>query len=357
MFKQAAPAGTELVWTGHRDDVEGVGALTPFGLRQLPRLRRALDRAEFDLVIGHPPAEPPWHPARVARLLRRYGLRAPALVARGLGIRLLLRSTRTPLAIVDLADAPAISPHNVALLDRARVYFKRELPEDRRTLFDELVARGGPPGAGGSRVAGWCAKLAPISLAVSPARADEIGLATTPPPGKSVDLFFAGRLDTSPIRAAGLPELRALAREGMRVDVATERLPRPEFYRRCARAWIVWSPAGYGWDCFRHYEAPLCGSVPLMNQPSVERHAPLRAAEHALYYQVAPGDLGRVARAALEDRPKLGRMAAAAREHVLGHHTLERVCEHVAHACLSDDAPARSVLPGSGAVTARAEPA
>jgi hypothetical protein len=50
-------------------------------------------------------------------------------------------------------------------------------------------------------------------------------------------------------------------------------------------------------------------------------------------------------------------MAAAAREHVLGHHTLERVCEHVARACLSDDAPARSVLPGSGAVTARAEPA
>ena len=357
MFKQAAPAATELAWTGHRDDVEGVAPLTPFELRRLPALRRALDRTEFDLVVGHPPPEPPWRPARVAMLLRRFGPRAPELIVRSFGIRLLLRPTRTPLAIVDLADTSAIRPHNFPLLDRARVYFKRELPEDPETVFAGSAARGGSTRPPGSRIAEWCAKLAPISQAVSPMRAAEIGVATTPPPEKSIDVFFAGRLETSAVRAAGLPELRALARDGVRVDVATERLPRPEFYRRCARAWIAWSPEGYGWDCFRHYEAPLCGSVPLMNRPAIVRHAPLEAGEHALYYPVKPGALGRAVRAALEDRPRLGQMATAAREHVLRHHTLERVCEHVVRVCLTGETPVRGVALESGAVTARPAPA
>jgi hypothetical protein len=170
---------------------------------------------------------------------------------------------------------------------------------------------------------------------VSPLRAAEIECATASPPEKRVDVFFAGRLETSAVRLAGVPELRALAREGVRVDLAPERLDRPEFYRRSARAWITWSPSGYGWDCFRHYEAPLCGSVPLINEPSIVRHAPFRAGEHALYYRVAPGELNRAVRTALADRRELARIAAAARDHVLRHHTLERVCEHVVRSCIT----------------------
>jgi hypothetical protein len=340
MFKQGVPAVTELVWTGHRDDVEGVGPPTPFSLGRLPALRRALDRAEFDLVVGHAPPEAPWRPARVSTLLRRFGRRAPALVVRSLGIRLLLRPTRTPLAIVDLGDPPVLWRHNLALLGRARVYFKRELPADRWKAFAGAVARTLPSHQQpvSPRLAGWCAKLEPISLAVSPARAAEIAPATTPPPEKTVDVFFAGQVETSStVRAAGLAELRALAREGVRVDLVTERLDRREFYRRSARAWISWSPEGHGWDCFRHYEAPLCRSVPLMNRPWILRHAPLLAGEHALYYDVETGDLARTVRAALADRAGLGRMAAAAREHVQRYHTLERLCEHVVRRCLGGD--------------------
>ena len=170
---------------------------------------------------------------------------------------------------------------------------------------------------------------------------------TTAPPEKAVDVFFAGRVEASSrVRMAGLSELRALAGEGIRVDLVTERLDRREFYRRCARAWIAWSPEGYGWDCFRHYEAALCGSVPLMNQPSILRHAPLRRGEHALYYDVETGDLGRTVRAALADREKLSRMATAARDHVQRCHTLERLCEHVVRSGL---AAGRAPLAGPGA--------
>jgi hypothetical protein len=348
MFKQAVPTITELVWTGHHDDVEGVGPPTAFTLGRLPALRRALDRAEFDLVVGHPPPEAPWHPARVSTLLRRFRRRAPALVVRSLGIRLLLRPTRTPLAILDLGDPAVIWRHNFALLDRARVYFKRELPVDRWKVFAGTAARTVPTRQqrASPPLPGWCAKLEPISLAVSPLRAGEIAPATTPPPEKTVDVFFAGQVETSSsVRTSGLPELRALAREGVRVDLVTERLDRREFYRRSARAWISWSPEGRGWDCFRHYEAPLCGSVPLMNRPSILRHAPLRAGEHALYYDVETGELARTVRAALADRAGLSRMAAAARDHVQRYHTLERLCEHVVRRCLGGERPPRA---GSG---------
>lgn len=338
MFKQAVPAITELVWTGHHDDVEGVGRPTVFRLGRLPALRTALDRGEFDLVVGYPPAEVPWRPARVAAVLRRFRQRGPGLIVRSLGIRLLLRPTRTPLAILDLDDAAVIRRHNFALLDRARVYFKRELPADRWKVLAGMAGRDLPTRHQRAlpRFAGWCAKLSPISLAVSPLRAAEIGAATTPPPEKTVDVFFAGRVETSStVRTTGVAELRRLSREGVRVDLVPERLDRLEFYRRCARAWITWSPEGYGWECFRHYEAALCGSVPLMNQPSILRHAPLRAGEHALYYEVETGDLGRIARAALADRVRLSRMAVAARDHVQRHHTLERLCEHVVRCCLA----------------------
>ena len=349
MFKQGVPAITELVWTGHRDHVEGVGSPTAFSVARLPALRQALDRAEFDLVVGHPPGEWLWSPARVAVLLRRFRQRAPALIVRSLGIRLLLRPTRTPLVIVDLADSAVIRRHNLPLLDRACVYFKRELPADRSKAFAGAVARDlpsrqqlAPP-----RFAAWCSKLAPISLAVSPIRAAEIASVTTAPPEKAVDVFFAGRVEASSrVRMAGLSELRALAGEGIRVDLVTERLDRREFYRRCARAWIAWSPEGHGWDCFRHYEAALCGSVPLMNRPSILRHAPLRRGEQALYYDVETGDLGRTVRAALADREKLSRMATAARDHVQRCHTLERLCEHVVRSGL---AGGRAPLAGPGA--------
>jgi hypothetical protein len=337
MFKQAAPASTELVWTGPQDDVEGVGRPTAFDLRRLPALRRALDRGAFDLVIGHPPGAVPWHPVRVARLLRRFGRRAPALTVRALGVLLLRRPTRTPLAIVDLADTSIIRRHHFPLLDRARVYFKRELPADHWKVFTGTLAADGVPPRQRALppFVDWCAKLAPISLGVSPLRGDEIASVSVPPPEKTVDVFFAGRIaSSSTVRLAGQAELQALAREGVRVDLAVDRLDRREFYRRCARAWITWSPEGLGWDCFRHYEAPLCGSVPLMNRPSIRRHAPLRAGEHALYYDVEPGALADGVRAALADRARLAGMAGAARDHVRRHHTLERLCEHVVRTCL-----------------------
>ena len=142
---------------------------------------------------------------------------------------------------------------------------------------------------------------------------------------KTADVFFAGDTESSSsVRAAGMRELTALRERGITVDIPQSRLPLPEFYQRAARAWLVWSPEGLGWDCFRHYEAPACGAVPVINQPTIERHQPLAAGEHAFYYDPAPGELTRTIVAALADKDRLRAMARAGQSHVMAHHTPER---------------------------------
>src|SRR4029453_1836066 len=105
------------------------------------------------------------------------------------------------------------------------------------------------------------------------------------------------------------------------LEIAEGQLSLQDFYRRCAQAWIVWSPEGLGWDCFRHYEALGCGSVPVINQPTIERHQPLLGGEHAVYYDPVPGELTRTIVAALADKDRLRAMARAGKSHVMTHHT------------------------------------
>src|SRR5205807_5749302 len=137
------------------------------------------------------------------------------------------------------------------------------------------------------------------------------------------DVFFAGNVDpNNTVRSDGLPELLALRDEGYVIDVPTERLPLSEFFHRLSAAWLAWSPAGYGWDCMRHYEAPLAGTVPLMNYPMIVRHCPLRDGEHCILYAPEPGALAKAVRSALADKQRLQDMARAAQVHVREHHTL-----------------------------------
>jgi Glycosyl transferases group 1 len=146
---------------------------------------------------------------------------------------------------------------------------------------------------------------------------------------KRTDIFFAGNASANAtIRGRSVDEIRQLTDQGLIIDLP-ERLPPEAFARRCAEAWMVLSPQGFGWDCFRHYEAPACWSVPLISQCIIERHTPLEEGVHAFYYDSTPGALARVARAALADKPRLARMAEAAHAHVLRHHTPIALCQHM----------------------------
>ncbi len=229
-----------------------------------------------------------------------------------------------PLIVLDMHDEREIFQHNFALLDRCRLYFKRELPADpakafrRRDRDHNLAAR--------------LARLRPISLGMSRRRLENVPAAGVE---KTIDVFFAGALEHAPqIRGGALLQLEALSAQGYRVDILRERVPLDTFMARCARAWLTLSPEGLGWDCFRHYEAACCRSVPLINQPGIRRYQPLRNGVHAWYYEVEGNDLMRIIVEALADRQHLAAMAEAARHHVLSHHRHEDLCRYVVEAAL-----------------------
>lgn len=304
-------------------------------LRTLPLLRRLLHDRATTLVVCHPTYSAPWSWRGIARGVgHRRALRGDIDLIRMLGPQLLRGGATAPIAIVDHEDLPVINRNNFFLLDRCSRYFKRELPVDRWRLFFKTAHANLPTPR--FRRLPWPArqlqKVRPISLGLPLGRAhpspDSRGHKTT-------DLFFAGQMELSSwVRRSGFQEIMALRNSGIAVDLPDRPLSTAEYYERCAAAWLTWSPEGLGWDCFRHYEAPACGSVPVCNFPQIERHRPLQDGQHAIYYGVEPGGLSDCMKTALLDKGRLQRMAAAARAHVLAHHTPKALASYIVNETL-----------------------
>jgi hypothetical protein len=294
----------------------------------------ALEAGHYDVLVTYLSHHSRWNPRNWLRPLVREPLHPIAALTRGFGAGWLsLARVRVPIAALDMSDAFLIGVHNLAILDKARVCFKRELPADRWHAF---VGPGHPifPSARMRRMRRWQArvdKLQPITLPVA--------VIDLPGPGdfpeKTADVFCAvDSQANSFVRRRGVAELQGLADRGIKLDMPEHRLPQDEYRQRMAHAWLTWSPAGLGWQCYRHGEAPQCLSVPVINRPTIERHWPLVEGEHAFYYDVEPGGLARAVEVALADKERLKRMARAGREHVRAHHTQRAIVDHVIEAAL-----------------------
>jgi hypothetical protein len=315
-------------------DPGGEAPVGVMALRSLGALWSALRRADLELIVCHPNFSAP-HGVRALNrgIFSSRFLKGRSPLMRAFGPELLRWRGRAPIVVIDHEDLPVINRDNLFLLDRCALWFKRELSVDHWRVFMKTAhpQLPTPRFRMNARHRSWVDKLRPIS----------IGLPTTaeglppPPQPKTTDIFFLARVvDSSTARARGLAELRALADQGVVVDIPDAPLPRPEFYRRCSAAHMVWSPEGLGWDCFRHYEALACGAVPMINQPSIDRHAPLMAGEHALYYDPEPGGLTRAVLAALRDKDALARIAEVGKAHVLANHTPEAIARYVVETAL-----------------------
>ena len=315
--------------------------MKPFTLREAWRLRRALRESRYDLVISCSNPDPVWRPDRgwlvnLLKLLKKLATRPGSL-----GFYLvpwMLEKTRVPLAVYDWEDNTIIARKNWGLLARATCYFKTQSPrnpykaflfQDKRNdcLFNIVRQKHYKP---------WADKLRPYSVGIT------IPESPPAPVEKRTDIFFAGAVHYSWVRGEGLRYLEELRDEGFLIDLhptTQGHLPQEEFLRRCAQAWLVWSPEGAGWDCSRHYWAPLVGSVPLMNHPDTRRHQPLIDGVHGFYYGIEGDDIKRVARLALSDKDRLRKMVAAGGPFVRQHHT---------HAALADYMIAETIKTAAG---------
>lgn len=327
LFARVWPAETKHFWTGRHPSDRIGDASVWWGPGRLRELKSALCHGDWSVAFCHAPDR---------HLRIQTGL---ALFA----FRLVARYARDPLVLLDLNDEIPVVRQGLRLLDRATLYFKRELPIDR----NRLLPSGARP-EDRALLERNLGKIRPISIALGPWR---IAPAPDPLPAKRTDLFFAGTV-RNPNRKTGIQALKRLSQRGVRIDLVEGRIDREEYLRRTAEARLVWSPDGVGWDCFRHYEAGAMGSVPVMPWPWIEPFHPFRDAETALYYDPDGDDLERVVTSALRDPDRLVRMGEAARRHVLAHHMHERVTSHILEeAAKLSPLKIPSVITDRGAVT------
>ena len=302
IFARTHPEATEWIFAGTgRGHLLGA-QVEDFGLRQFARLLRLVRMPGPAFVACHVPD----------RSLRGHPLIAAAYHA-------IIRGSMLPIVGLDFADRVALTSPALHMLAACTVYFKRELPFDRSELL--------PNGSEKERrlLERNLGKIRPISLGLGEWRID--GLPHCPQP-KTADVFFAGRINSA-ARRNGVPLLQRAAAEGLRVDFPNEALDRPAFLRRLSQSHLAWAPEGLGWQTFRQFEAAVAGSVPVVNRGRIEVPHALRDAEHCFYYEDDGEDMIRVLRQAVVDQPRLSRVAAAARDHVLAHHTHRAVTDQI----------------------------
>ncbi len=324
LFVIAVPKQTEFCWTGIKPRGRVARALGPV---RMIRSLLGLRRGEFDLLAVHATQYAPWHFRSFLTALRDWNILSPLGLFGIFAWRFVHLFHKVPIAAIDLKDSCQLPHHNFFLLDSCKAYFKRELPSDNWLVFckSSFPNFPGRTWRRNKRNRGRAEKLKPLSL--GPYAVFE----NTPAPEKTVDVCFFGTVDAnSTARVVGFEELKELARQGYVIDISTSGLAWPEYVRRMSGAWLAWSPGGLGWDCRRHYEALLAGSVPLMNYPSIMQYQPLRHGEHCVLYPIEAGGLIQAVRTALTDKPRLRRMAEAGAEHVCKYHSPHARAEYVA---------------------------
>ncbi|HEY6982750.1 glycosyltransferase [Reyranella sp.] len=269
-------------------------------LALLARTLKRIRGREFDLIVL-----PAIHPQHVHDQ-SRYKLMAKALLRRTARLPTVaallhrhgLRATRS--VVLDIHDDRRLCDTTLRLFPRCALYFKRELSLDEPN--DGPMAR----------------KLKPIPLVLPDER--RVPAARE----KDIDLIFVGRI-CNETRAKAVDQARHLASRGIRVFIPDAPLSYPAFIEALSRSWLVLSPEGEGWDCYRHYEACLAGSVPLINRPRYRRHLYLGEGAHCFYYDADRDCLADQVVSLLADKPRLSQMAEDGRRHVLANHTRSAV--------------------------------
>jgi hypothetical protein len=346
IMKMAFPDRTTLLWAYHKLQ-EPIEFYVPFSFKTAWNAWRDIRNGKFDLIVLWVEPYAPWNFRRLKGVVSR-PFHPLSSLFRIFAVQMFrFVSTATPIVAIDNEDSRMIARHNVFLLDKVKYFFKRELPVDRWQVFQYSVHAGLPGFRFRTKPKNRrrVEKLRPISIGVvmTESEAQQFSL-----PEKVTDVFAALTLEGgTTVRNEGIRQLRALAKEGVVVDIPNERLPPIEFRKRMSQSWLTWSPEGLGWDCFRHYEAPLAGSIPVINRPTIIRYAPMIDGVHAIYYEPDESkSLGDRIKAALGDKIRLREMIEQARAHVLKHHMRPRpFADAIVRMGLGyEDAPAGVVL-------------
>lgn len=283
-------------------------------------VRRMLRTGGFDAVVLFIPAYP--------NLFQPFPHRNPIknlpgvpsfleFLARYWILYLLLKELKIPLLIFDRLDATVIDKRWHRFIGLCQIFYKRELPKcpANAFLYSERIAA--EPWKNSDRYASYIAKLRPFSDGVP----DDILSVPIKGVRKDIDILWAGNVTISPVRENGLKLVRKLGELGYKVVICEKKVPKDEFYEMVQRSYLIWSPEGTGWQCFKHYEAGAMESVPVISYPTIWQDTPLMDGVNCFYYDPEQEDLIDVVQLALKDKERLIEMGRKARPFVLKNHT------------------------------------
>jgi hypothetical protein len=308
-----------------------------FTWRDAIRIHAKVTARDYDVVLCEAFRHPAWSPHHGIGARFSHAFRGLLVNHERHGQALVPWLRGVPIAVVDLADSNLLAVRNRELLRSATRYYKRELPANpllacqltgsfvmnvRHTLEQqELVAS--------------LSKVHPLSLGISEAVADLADVFSSSCT-KQYDIFCSvqpgGSYSLRAERFVG--QLRELGQRGYRVRISEHPLPFEEYLKVCAESWMVWSPEGMGWDCWRHYEIAATRSVPVINYPSILRDAPMLHGVHAVFYDPAGDGLKDAVVRELRDKQRLLDMGSNARQLVIEHHTYKKQFGRILAECL-----------------------
>ena len=249
-----------------------------------------------------------------------------------------------PIALINRSDVGEIPAGSDWYYRRCHACFVRELsPQPESTLKSLFTISGGnsevnrrsrmflsffdPRCPIGRNID----KLRPLSLGLP----DESILDIQFGMEKKWDVFFAGDHHEKHLRSRLVQEIRDWAARTGRKVLLREPLPRGEYLRCLDESRLALSPPGIGWDCWRHYEAMLAGSVPIMTYPTTLQYRPAIDEEHCFYFAPEHGGLTKCLEKALAVPERLPKMAAAGRPLVLEHHLFSKLRDYVVRETLA----------------------
>ena len=141
---------------------------------------------------------------------------------------------------------------------------------------------------------------------------------------RDIDVFFAGAVNCEQ-RRASIDRVRELEGQGYRIKIVEGHLPFAEYLALMSRSWLTLSPQGYGYNGFRHYEAMLVGSVPLINRSDPPIVNDFHHGDNCFLYSLADADIQKVVKGALIDKPRLLRMTEGLWAFVVQHHSMNAI--------------------------------
>ena len=186
-----------------------------------------------------------------------------------------------PIAVIDDMDDPFIWPRDFELFMNCAVYFKREMPFDEffcYRLFDiKFIDK--------QKRIDLTQKLKPIWISYDKESIDAFTDTDTfiPYEERDIDVAFFCNIHMSHNRVKILPILEALGKKYNVITTENSKFAKDEFYEKLKRCKIGISLDGRGWDCPKHYELMLCGTLLFIPRPPIQLAIDLKDGENCIF--------------------------------------------------------------------------